>query len=167
MSFQTILNRLAPPDYALLPSHSSPAKHDNSSLCWSRLALSIPRRYARIFSAGLAALFVYFFLFSDRFWTSHDDAAFPAEAWPGPMGKPPLYNQYREYERHLPAHNPDLPYPDGKYAKFIYFGNFQKGAHCLRPALAALTRRGTGVGWGNVLQEMMYNAYFAHHVKRS
>lgn len=30
-----------------------------------------------------------------------------------------------------------------------------------------LTQRGIGVGWGNVLQEMMYNAYFAYHVKRS
>ena len=142
MSFQTILNRLAPSDYALLPSHTIPAKHD-------KLALSLPRRYARIFLAGLGALLLYFFLFSGRF-RSPDDAAFPPEAWFGPPGKPPLYNQYREYERHLPAHNPDLPFPDGKYAKFIYFGNFQKG-----------------VGWGNVLQEMMYNAYFAHHVKRS
>jgi hypothetical protein len=63
---------------------------------------------------------------------------FPQKLGLDPPGKPPLYNQYREYERHLPAHN---PFPDGKYAKFIYFGNFQKGAYCLRPTLTALTRR--------------------------
>ncbi|KAF8326474.1 hypothetical protein F5887DRAFT_225590 [Amanita rubescens] len=126
MSFQTILNRLAPSDYALLPSHANHPKHDiPSSLC-SRLALSIPRRYTRILLAGFTALLLYLFFFTSRL-RKHDVVAFPAEAWPGPTGKPPLYDQYREYERHLPAHNLDLPYPNGKHAKFIYFGNFQQG----------------------------------------
>src|SRR6266576_1510268 len=125
MSFQTILNRLAPSDYVLLPSHANHAKHDISSSVCSRLALSIPRRYTRILLAGSTALLLYLFFLSGRF--RKHDGVFPAEAWPGPTGKPPLYNQYRDYERHLPAHNSDLPYPDGKHAKFISFGNFQQG----------------------------------------
>ncbi|KAK2463845.1 hypothetical protein APHAL10511_004150 [Amanita phalloides] len=145
MSLPNILNRLARPDYAVLPTTASASKHDQPSCC-ARLNFNFPRRYTRFAVAGLVGLLLYLFVFArKRSWP-----AFPTEAWPSPDGRPPLYKQYREYEEHLPAHNPDLPYPNGKHAKFIFFANHQNG-----------------VGWGNVLQEMIYNAYFAYHVKRS
>jgi hypothetical protein len=113
---------------------------------WTRV--NIPRRYARVVIALGVGLLVYLFLFGRQI--EQDWSNYPQEAWPTLDGNPPSYNQYLEYERHLPAHNPDLPYPDGNHAKYIYFESHQ-----------------WGVGWGNVLQEMIYNAFFAYHVKRS
>ncbi|KAF8625525.1 hypothetical protein AX17_006837 [Amanita inopinata Kibby_2008] len=143
-SIHSILNRLShSSDYTILPSQSPSQISEYSR--WTHV--NVPKRYTRFFIAILLALTIY--TFSLRHIT-HDWREFPPEALPSPDGSPPLYLQYREYERHLPAHNPALPYPDGEHAKFIYFGNHQNA-----------------VGWGNVLQEMIFNAYFAYHVKRS
>ncbi|PFH46474.1 hypothetical protein AMATHDRAFT_43580 [Amanita thiersii Skay4041] len=149
MAFQNILNRLsATSEYAILPtsSNTTPKQDTPHPSCWSRVSL-LPKRYTRILFALFIALVIYVFAFPTR---AKDWTAFPSEAFPTRDGMPPLYKQYREWEAHLPAHNPSLPYPDGKHAKFILFGNHQ-----------------IGVGWGNVLQEMIMNAYFAYYVKRS
>ncbi|KAJ7588254.1 hypothetical protein C8J56DRAFT_941228 [Mycena floridula] len=63
---------------------------------------------------------------------------------------PPLYEHYHEYERTLPQHDPGLPFPEGKHAKFLFFANQQYG-----------------VGWGNVMQEMFFNAQLAYTLKRA
>lgn len=40
---------------------------------------------------------------------------------------PPLYPEYREFERHLPQHDPNLPYPEGSKGKYFLIAN-----HCRR-----------------------------------
>ncbi|KAM6496678.1 hypothetical protein JOM56_007151 [Amanita muscaria] len=178
MSFKSILTRLAPSSdsqYGLLPtqsttphhhnghrchhSHQHQQQHDTSCRSFTNIT-SIPRRYTRISICVFVGLILYLSLssYSARRNSlnplnnldSEDTSAFPPESWATLDGKPPTYHQYLEYEKQLPAHDEELPYPDGKDAKFIYFGNHQ-----------------WGVGWGNVLQEMIYNAFFAYHVKRS
>ena len=134
MSFQTILNRLTPSsntyasDYHLLPTQNTqtPSKHEPSP-CWSRV--NIPRRYARVVIALGVGFLVYLFFFARQI--EQDWSNYPQEAWATLDGNPPTYNQYLEYERHLPAHNLDLPYPDGKHAKYIYFASHQWGAFSL------------------------------------
>jgi hypothetical protein len=36
---------------------------------------------------------------------------------------PPLYKQYSASEEQLPQHNLNLPFPDGRHAKYIWFSN--------------------------------------------
>ncbi|KAJ7765284.1 hypothetical protein B0H16DRAFT_1661582 [Mycena metata] len=67
-----------------------------------------------------------------------------------PPRPPPLYEEYRERERHLPQHNLSLPYPDGSHAKFLWAAN-----------------HGSNFGWGNYMQEMVLNAYLAYAAQRS
>ncbi|KIY53954.1 hypothetical protein FISHEDRAFT_32195 [Fistulina hepatica ATCC 64428] len=63
---------------------------------------------------------------------------------------PPLYRQYVNYERRLSQHDPYRLPPEGEHAKFVYMANHQ-----------------LGVGFGNVLQEMILNAHLAYTLKRS
>ncbi|PFH46472.1 hypothetical protein AMATHDRAFT_51022 [Amanita thiersii Skay4041] len=67
-----------------------------------------------------------------------------------PERQPPLYEHFHDYEIHLPQHRDDLPFPEGQTRKYIAVSNFQNG-----------------VGWGNVLQEMILNAFLAFSAKRS
>ncbi|KAF8622518.1 hypothetical protein AX15_006958 [Amanita polypyramis BW_CC] len=62
----------------------------------------------------------------------------------------PNYEGYRNREDRLPHYSLDSPYPNGRRAKFILFANHQKG-----------------VGWGNVMQEIVLNAFLAYSTKRS
>ncbi|KAI0789484.1 hypothetical protein C8Q75DRAFT_765893 [Abortiporus biennis] len=71
-------------------------------------------------------------------------------SWPESMevydpDKPPLYGDYHQRELALPQHNADLPYPEGRQGKYVWFAN-----------------RVNGVGWGNALQEFLLNSYLAH-----
>lgn len=63
---------------------------------------------------------------------------------------PPLYEQYHDYERHLPQHNLSLPFPEGRDAKFLWAAN-----HVISS------------GWGNAMQELVMNAVLAHATKRA
>ncbi|KAI0964553.1 hypothetical protein AcW1_001345 [Taiwanofungus camphoratus] len=58
---------------------------------------------------------------------------------------PPLYGQYHEQEMLLPQHNPDLPYPEGREGKYIWFPNHVHAS-----------------GWGNAMQELLLNSYLAY-----
>jgi hypothetical protein len=40
---------------------------------------------------------------------------------------PPLYEEYHDYERHLPQHNLSLPFPEGRDAKFFWAANHVTG----------------------------------------
>jgi hypothetical protein len=51
--------------------------------------------------------------------------------------KPPSYKELREYERNLPQHNFSLPFPEGRYGRYVRFSNQIRG-----------------LGWNNVLNEM-------------
>ncbi|KAH9944783.1 hypothetical protein B0H21DRAFT_445420 [Amylocystis lapponica] len=70
--------------------------------------------------------------------------------WTGANERPPLYESYHEHELHLPQHNPDLPFPEGREGKYLYWKGHEKQA-----------------GWNNVMQELMLNAFVAHASNRS
>lgn len=115
-------------DHSVLPTSSAPTS-DKSS----RAGSLITRRWARILGIGLVSLvFFGFFLEFQKHQTKY----------------PPLYEEYIEYERHFPQHDPDLPFPEGKHAKFIYFGNHAHGRALVNISFEALThsvrRRGMG-----------------------
>ncbi|KIL62346.1 hypothetical protein M378DRAFT_12930 [Amanita muscaria Koide BX008] len=63
---------------------------------------------------------------------------------------PPLYESFRYREDNLSHYDADAPYPNGRHAKYIFFANHQRG-----------------VGWGNVMQELLLNALLAYTIKRS
>ncbi|KAM6496672.1 hypothetical protein JOM56_007145 [Amanita muscaria] len=63
---------------------------------------------------------------------------------------PPLYQEYRDREDSLPHYEPDAPYPNGRHAKYVFFANHLQG-----------------VGWGNLMQELLLNALLAYKAKRS
>lgn len=78
---------------------------------------------------------------------------------------PPLYGQYHEQEMLLPQHNPDLPYPEGREGKYIWFPNHVHGASCHTPLGNAWINNYsflTASGWGNAMQELLLNSYLAY-----
>ncbi|KAH9012602.1 hypothetical protein EDB83DRAFT_2233677 [Lactarius deliciosus] len=66
---------------------------------------------------------------------------------PPPEGgsKPPRFYQWHKREKQLPQHNPDLPYPQGREGRYIRFSN-----------------QLFGLGWGNSMQELLFNAHLAY-----
>ncbi|KAJ7574375.1 hypothetical protein C8J56DRAFT_803188 [Mycena floridula] len=108
---------------------------------------SISAFFSRRIRFGLAIFFaILLFFFLQR--------AQLLDLSPGPLLtselNPPLYEKWSANERLLPQHDPNLPFPEGSHAKFIFFSNHQHA-----------------VGWGNVLQEMVLNAQLALTLKRS
>jgi len=63
---------------------------------------------------------------------------------------PRLYDKFHEYEANLPQHNLDLPYPEGRDAKFFWASNHV-----------------ADTGWGNAMQELLMNAHLAYVTKRA
>ncbi|THV05823.1 hypothetical protein K435DRAFT_789854 [Dendrothele bispora CBS 962.96] len=68
----------------------------------------------------------------------------------GPKQLPPLYEEWHEQEQKLPQHDLTLPPPEGRMSRFLFMGGHVHG-----------------LGWGNVLQEMVLNAHLAYLTKRS
>ncbi|KAH9936916.1 hypothetical protein B0H21DRAFT_698938 [Amylocystis lapponica] len=68
----------------------------------------------------------------------------------GNAERPPLFESYHENEVLLPQHNPDLPFPEGRDGKYLYWPD-----HIFE------------VGWNNVMQELMLNALVAYASNRS
>ena len=52
-------------------------------------------------------------------------------------GHPPSYEELREWDKNLPQHNPDAPFPEGRTGRYVKF-SYQATKH----------------GWNNVLNEM-------------
>ncbi|TFK60507.1 hypothetical protein BDN72DRAFT_779325 [Pluteus cervinus] len=63
---------------------------------------------------------------------------------------PPTYEKIQEFERNLPQHNLDLPYPEGKTGRYVKFSNQIKY-----------------LGWNNVFNEILMNTYLAYKSKRA
>ncbi|KAI0289291.1 hypothetical protein BC826DRAFT_1032735 [Russula brevipes] len=63
---------------------------------------------------------------------------------------PPRFYEWHDREKRLPQHNPDLPYPQGRDGRYIRFAN-----------------QLNGLGFGNALQEMLFNAHLAYLAKRT
>ncbi|TCD63173.1 hypothetical protein EIP91_005870 [Steccherinum ochraceum] len=59
---------------------------------------------------------------------------------------PPLYEKYHAKELALPQHDPGLPYPEGRQGKYLWVSAHLDG----------------GFGWGNFMQELIFDAYLAH-----
>lgn len=50
------------------------------------------------------------------------------QKWEIPENPPPDYAEYRLNETKLPQHNPDLPFPEGRTGKYVYFSGHITGA---------------------------------------
>ena len=99
--------RHSPP---ILPSKHLVLRSPSGSVCF-------PKRYARVAFLVVVCLSAVAFFYRVR------------ERKPQTKN-PPLYERYHEYEANLPQHNLDLPYPEGRDAKFLWVSNHITGA-CL------------------------------------
>ncbi|KAF9564553.1 hypothetical protein CPC08DRAFT_748393 [Agrocybe pediades] len=63
---------------------------------------------------------------------------------------PPTWEKLWQYEKDLPQHNPDLPFPEGRHGRYVYFEN-------------QIQR----LGWNNQLNEVLMNTWLAHRSKRA
>jgi hypothetical protein len=52
----------------------------------------------------------------------------PEQKWEIPENAPPDYAGYRLNETKFPQHNPDLPFPEGRTGKYVYFSGHITGA---------------------------------------
>ncbi|KAH9948571.1 hypothetical protein B0H21DRAFT_229446 [Amylocystis lapponica] len=78
------------------------------------------------------------------------DMVADVKMWATGIDRPPLYESYHQHELHLPQHNPNLPFPEGREGKYLYWRNHGKES-----------------GWNNVMQELMLNALVAYASNRS
>ncbi|KAF8529746.1 hypothetical protein BU17DRAFT_6062, partial [Hysterangium stoloniferum] len=62
----------------------------------------------------------------------------------------PTYGNINKTERNLPQHNLDLPFPEGRTGRYVKFSN-----------------QIVGLGWNNVLNEVLLNSHLAWRAKRS
>jgi hypothetical protein len=77
--------------------------------------------------------------------------------------KPPRFYEWHHKEKQLPQHNPHLPYPQGSEGRYIRFSNHVWGAFRSHLVLATrLIETCKGLGWGNVMQELLLNAHLAY-----
>ena len=123
-----------PTSDAYLPLNSKIS--ENNILC---LRLQVPKRYSRLLLGLLVALgFIYFF--DTGLLHRRGKNLYPQVLHTPPNGihLPPLYEAYVEYEKNLPQQQDDAD------RKYIYMGN-----HVF------------GLGWNNVLQEMIYSSLVA------
>jgi hypothetical protein len=92
----------------------------------SSVVLGFTKRYARIGLIAMVSLSA--FTFFKGFEKTRE--IFNSFSHP-PLKNPPLYEKYHEYEDKLPQHNLNLPYPEGRDAKFFWVGNHITRAHSI------------------------------------
>ncbi|THU88080.1 hypothetical protein K435DRAFT_680488 [Dendrothele bispora CBS 962.96] len=121
----------------------------------------LTKKYSRVLLGGLFFFStLYFFLKIEDTTSSYSYEVFdPSLTYPRYPNSstqlelkelPPLYEEWHEYERNLPQHDLTLPPPEGRAARFLFMANH---AHAS--------------GWGNVLQEMIFNAHLAYATNRA
>jgi hypothetical protein len=92
---------------------------------------------------------------------------------PEPEGRtsPPCFISWHDREVLLPQHDPDLPFPQGHEGRYIYFANQACCASfhhsfllLLLPVNPLLDNwlPNIGIGWGNITQGMLLEAYLAY-----
>jgi hypothetical protein len=137
-------------EYAILPTsdvHPPMNSKISENSIQSCMRLQVPKRYSRLLLAVLVALgFIYFFdtgLLLRRDNSHSLSYSYPQVLLTAPNNSslPPLYEAYVEYENNLPQQQQDDDFAKRKY---IYIGN-----HIF------------GLGWNNVLQEMIYSSLAA------
>jgi len=157
--------------YSLLPTHNNgpgyPRKHKKSATNFiSNVFLS--RRYARFTLVAVFSLACFAFAVAHiqtRLWVARSDSwshslsrttpdwsgyPIPQESPPMYDTRPPLYQRYTAFEDGLPQHNESLSFPDDSSRKYVFFADHT-----------------WGVGWGNVMQEMVLNAQLAYESGRT
>jgi hypothetical protein len=102
--------------------------------------VGFPKRYARIGFLVVVSLSAFAFFYGFEKTETVIDI----------FRNPPLYERYHESEANLPQHNLDLPFPEGRDAKFFWASNHV-----------------TNSGWGNAMQELLMNAHLAYVTKRA
>lgn len=101
----------------ILPSNKgSPSPPRRSSVL-----VGFPRRYARLGTLAILSLCAISFFFG------FERTEKIIRAW----RKPPRYTRYHAYERNLPQHDLNLPYPEGRDAKFFWASNHVTSAYTL------------------------------------
>ena len=156
-----------PYHYSLLPTHNNGSDHPRKQkkLATNFIAnVFLSRRYARftLFAVFLLACFAFVVSHTQtRLWPASSDSwshsltmnwseyPIPQESPPIYDTRPPLYQRYTAYEDRLPQHNVSLPFPDDSSRKYVFFADHT-----------------WGVGWGNVMQEMILNAQLAYDSSR-
>ncbi|KAG6860179.1 hypothetical protein C0995_014749 [Termitomyces sp. Mi166 len=63
---------------------------------------------------------------------------------------PPTWEKLKQWERDLPQHNINLPFPEGKNGRYVKFSNQVKR-----------------LGWNNALNEILMNTHLAYESKRA
>lgn len=84
---------------------------------------------------------------------------------------PPRFLEWHDREKQLPQLDPNLPYPQGREGRYIRFSNHVWGAFPQSIPVLFLSRDSTGdtfegLGWGNIMQELLLNAHLAYLSKR-
>ncbi|KAG2144520.1 hypothetical protein DEU56DRAFT_790022 [Suillus clintonianus] len=128
-------------------SDSSTLPLSNSDTRSPPSRFSLTRRCTRLL-VGL--ILVCLFLFFSRTKATVPPSWLQDQSLAEKHSLPPLYEEYHDYERHLPQHNLSLPFPEGRDAKFFWAANHV-----------------TSSGWGNAMQELVMNAVLAHATKRA
>lgn len=90
--------------------------------------------------------------------------------WPGKR-LPPLYSQYHQYELDLPQHHWDSTSHESE-PKYLFVSGHTWGAIYIYSLLYAtilifISIYCTGLGWGNVMQEILLNAYLSYKSERA
>ena len=100
---------------------------------------------------------------------------------PEPEGgsNPPRFYEWHDREKRLPQHDADLPYPQGRGGRYIRFTNqvcctsfffsffprLPRSSDVITKLIGRLSDE--GLGWGNAMQEMLFNAHLAYLSKRT
>ena len=134
-------------EYSKLPTSDGHLPlNSNSNHSFLGLRLLVPKRYSRLLLGLLIALLftVTVLLPRRRYNNSYTHpSSYPQvlHTPPNDTTLPPLYEAYIEYENNLPQQQDDDNFAEHKY---IYMAN-----HVF------------GLGWNNVLQDMIYNSLVA------
>lgn len=131
---------------------------------------TVPRRARGSFCIVILVVLalLYFHVFDLSTGTVPDDLLpFLQDLPPSEGGShPPRFYEWHEREKRLPQHDPDLPFPQGREGRYIRFSNQIFGAcdQLCTPAtcLRADASSSPGLGWGNAMQEMLFNAHLAY-----
>jgi hypothetical protein len=94
------------PDSSILPTKNLSPRRSTGGV-------GFPKRYARIGFLAVVSLCAFAFFYGFE----------KTETVINAFRNPPLYEEYHKYEAQLPQHNLDLPYPEGRDAKFFWASN--------------------------------------------
>lgn len=165
-----------PPNYELPTTTPKDAtKQQRNGPGWFKSLHS--RRHARAcFGLALFSLGCIIFTFDAQLnWRQ---SIFPLQTEPptttDSMGKsgndvnlPPLYEEWYEYERRLPQHNVSLPFPEGANGLYFYPANHVWGESLVCITESMLAYHSKGLGFNNVVQEVLFLAHLSYISNRS